>query len=149
MSIRLNLKAEDAEDLQVIAAALQDAVMRAGDTRFNAKTRIFTAVFNRYRWEDKASKAQGARSRAGLSVAGVLKVQAQNIKRTPKDAVAQLLTIRFEPSQVAEDPGGAVILEFAGGGRLKLDVECLDLLLSDVSDSWRARARPNHEGGEA
>jgi len=151
MKGRLSLKAEDASDLQILAAALQDAIVRVNDIRFDAKSRVFTAVFNRYRWEDAPKKpkaAPGARIRSGLSVAGVLNVQALNLKRTPKDAVAQLLTIGFEPSGEAEDPSGDLTLEFAGGGKMRLRVECLDILLADVSDPWRARARPDHGGDE-
>lgn len=151
MSGRLNLKAEDAADLQIVSATLQDAIVRVKDIHYDAKARVFVAVFNRYRWEEtpkRAKSAPGARVRSGLSVAGVLGVQAQNVKRAPKDAIAQLLAVTFEPSGQPEDPGGDLILEFAGGGKMRLRVECLDILLADVSDPWRARARPDHERDE-
>lgn len=152
MKGRLSLKAEDPGDLQVVSAALQDAIVRMNDIRYDAKARVFTVVCNRYRWEEapKRTKAgPGLRIRSGLSVAGVLNVQALNLKRTPKDAVAQLLTIAFAPSDQPEDPSGDLTLEFAGGGKMRLRVECLDILLADVSDPWRARARPDHGGDEA
>ncbi len=151
MKGRLSLKAEDSSDLQIVSAALQDAIVRMNDIRYDAKARVFTAVFNRYRWEDAPKRAKagpGLRIRSGLSVAAVLNVQALNLKRTPKDAVAQLLTITFAPSEQPEDPGGELTLEFAGGGKMRLRVECLDILLADVSDPWRARARPDHEKDE-
>jgi hypothetical protein len=152
MKGRLSLKAEDPSDLQIVSAALQDAIVRMSDIRYDAKARMFTVIFNRYRWEDapkRTKSAPGLRIRSGLSVAGVLNVQALNLKRTPKDAVAQLLTIAFAPSDQPEDPGGDLTLEFAGGGKMRLRVECLDILLADVSDPWRARARPDHEKDEA
>lgn len=152
MRPRLSLKAEDASDLQIMSAALQDAIVRVNDIRYDAKSRVFTAIFNRYRWEDAPKRAKsgpGLRIRSGLSIAGVLNVQALNLKRTPKDAVAQLLTVSFTPSDQPEDPGGELTLDFAGGGKMRLRVECLDILLADVSDPWRARARPDHEKDEA
>lgn len=150
MKGRLSLKAEDPGDLQIVSAALQDAIVRMNDIRYDAKARVLTAVFNRYRWENasKRAKGPGDRVRSGLSVAGVLNVQALNLKRAPKDAVAQLLTITFDASDQAEDPSGDLTLEFAGGGKMRLRVECLDILLADVSDPWRARARPDHEKDE-
>ena len=47
----LRLKAEDQDDLTVISAALQDAVGQLGDFSFDARSRRFLMVVNRYRWE--------------------------------------------------------------------------------------------------
>ena len=43
-----------------------------------------------------------------------------------------------------EAPGGRVILMFAGGGDLRIDVECLDAVLTDLSERWPARLAPSH-----
>jgi len=53
------------------------------------------------------------------------------------------LAVTFE-SNGPEDPSGTVELVFSGGGTLRLNVECLDSTLSDVSADWAARHRPNH-----
>ena len=55
----------------------------------------------------------------------------------------ELLTIEFEPG---EAPGGVVVLSFAGGGDLRLEVECVDVALADVSEPWPVRRKPAHEG---
>ncbi|OHB39438.1 MAG: hypothetical protein A2882_00595 [Phenylobacterium sp. RIFCSPHIGHO2_01_FULL_70_10] len=47
----LKLLAQDAGDLQVVSAALQDAVGKIGDIRFEQKARRLTLSFNRYCWE--------------------------------------------------------------------------------------------------
>ena len=60
MRKRLSLKAEDADDLQIVSATLQDAIVRVKDIHYDAKARIFTAVFNRYRWEDAPKRPRAA-----------------------------------------------------------------------------------------
>ena len=48
---RLRLLAQDADDLAVISAAMQDAVAKVGDISYEAKARLLTLAFNRYCWE--------------------------------------------------------------------------------------------------
>jgi hypothetical protein len=38
-------------------------------------------------------------------------------------------------------------LQLAGGGTIRLTVECIDAELSDLTGPWEARGRPIHEGG--
>lgn len=139
MAHPLRLLAEDPEDLSVISAALQDAVAKIGDIAFNKQARTLTLGVNRYRWEKKG----GERVRAGLQISSVLSVQARNLRQGAKDAVVDLLAVRFEHG---EDPAGAIVLNFAGGGDLRVEVECIDVVLADVSLSWPTTARPHHEG---
>ena len=134
----LRLLAQDAEDLKVIAAALQDAVGKIGDISYEPAARRLTLAFNRYRWEGKG----GERVRAALQLGSVQKVQARKLRRTAKDAVVELLDVAFEPG---EAPGGAVIFTFAGGGDLRAQVECLDVVLADVSAPWATPRTPKHE----
>lgn len=134
----LRLLAEDAEDLAVIAAALQDAVGKIGDILYEPATRQLTVALNRYRWEGKG----GERVRSAIQLGSVLKVQARNLRRGAKDAVVELLNIAFEPG---EAPGGAVVFTFAGGGDLRAEVECLEVVLADVSAPWPTPRTPKHE----
>jgi hypothetical protein len=138
---QLKLLAEDAEDLAVVAAALQDAVGKIGDIRYEPAARRLTLVLNRFRWE--AQGRSGERVRAGLQFGGVLAVQARKLRRDAPEAVVELLTIEFEPG---EAPGGSIVLTFAGGGDLKLEVECIDAALADLTDPWPAKRKPKHEG---
>jgi hypothetical protein len=134
----LKLLAEDADDLTVIAAALQDAVAKIGDIRFEARSRRLTITFNRYRWEAEG----GERVRSALQLGSVLGVQARRLRRSANDAVVELLTIGFEPG---ESPGGVLILSFAGGGDLRVTIECIDAILVDVSTPWATRSTPQHD----
>lgn len=136
----LKLAAADAEDLEVLSARLQDATAKLKNITWLPKSRRFAMVVNRYRWESGKSQ----RVLAGLHFDGVLKVQAQKIKMGAGEAVVALLAIRFTPND-GEDPGGIVELTFAGGGAIRLTVECIDAGLADLTQPWAARATPNHD----
>jgi hypothetical protein len=134
----LRLLAQSPDDVGVVSAALQDAVAKMGDIAFDPSARRLTIAFNRYRWENRRG---GERVRTGLQVGGVLNVSSRNLKRGAKDAVVELLAIAFMPG---EAPGGVVHFTLAGGGDLKAEVECIDLILADVSAPWPAKRRPGH-----
>jgi Protein of unknown function (DUF2948) len=138
----LTLAAEDAEDLEIISARLQDAVAPLKEIVWLPKARRFAALFNRFVWEDKRKNAN-LRVRSLLHFDDVLSVQAKQIKMGAPDAVVSLLAIEFAPKG-GEDPGGTVTLVFSGGGAIKLEVECIAAGLTDVSSEWAARGRPVH-----
>jgi hypothetical protein len=139
----LRLLAEDADDLAVISAALQDAVAQVGDLEWDARGRRFTLALNRYRWE-APGVLLGGRVRAGLQFSSVLAVKSRNLRREAPDAVVELLAVSFAPGD--EAPGGEIRLAFAGGGDLVLTVECVDAALADVSAPWATPSTPAHEG---
>jgi|SRR5215217_1847520 len=136
----LRLLAQDADDLSVISAALQDAVARIGDIAFEPSARRLTIAFNRYRWE--AGGKTRERVRSGLQLGGVLSVQSRKLRRDARSAVVELLSLSFEPG---EAPGGAVVFTFAGGGDLRAEVECLEAVMADVSAAWPTPRAPAHE----
>jgi hypothetical protein len=137
----LKLLAQDADDLAIVSAALQDAVTKVGDIIFEGRKRQLTVALNRFRWETGGKKE---RIRSAVQVGGVMAVRARKIRRDAKRAVMELLAITFEPG---EAPGGAVVFEFAGGADLRCEVECLDVVLADVSKAWPAVAEPSHGDG--
>ena len=137
----LRLRAEDAADLQVISAALQDAVLKVGDLQWEPAARRFTVAVNRFRWE----MSDRLRVRAALQFGGVLEAKSRRVRRDAPDAVLELLAVTWEGSEVEEDPSGVVTLAFAGGADIQLRVEALDVVLADVSAPWPARTRPRHD----
>ena len=145
MSLPRTLVAEDAADLEVISAHLQDAVAKVKDLVYLPKRHRFAALFNRFQWEAGARRGN-LRLQSGLHFDGVLSAKSSNIKRGEPDAVVSLLTIKFTRKTV-DDPDGTIELIFSGGGVLKLEVECIDAGLSDLSGVWAARGRPAHEDG--
>lgn len=139
----LRLLAHDAEDLAVLSAALQDAVAKIGDIRWDAQARTLTIACNRFRWEALGQRAKaGERVRSALQFGDVSGVQARNLRRDAKGAVVELLSIGFEAAE--EAPAGVVTLTFAGGGDMRVSVDCLDVALADVSDPWTTPRTPGH-----
>lgn len=136
----LRLLAEDADDLAVISAALQDAVAHIGDIRWERAARRLTIVLNRFRWE--APQGAHERVRAALQLGGVMSVRARNLRPEAKDAVLQLLAVTFEPG---EAPGGVIKFAFADGGDLAAEVECVDAAMADLSAPWSTRCSPEHD----
>lgn len=134
----LKLLANDADDLKIIASALQDAILRVGDIRYDPVARSVSLRMTRFRHE--AKKAE--RVECGVRIDGVLALQSQGIERGQQDAFMVVLDLAFESTDV---PAGYLDITLAGGGVLRLTVEGLDLLLSDVGDGRATRAKPDHD----
>ncbi len=133
----LRLRAEDADDLQIMSAALQDAILRPQDIIWERSRRQVTLTLSRFCWE-----CGGTRVMAAMQFGDVEAVMSRRLSRG-LDMAHELLAVDFVPGETA--PGGRVILMFAGGGDLRLDVECLDAVLADLSERWPARIPPQHE----
>ena len=140
----LRLLAEDADDVAIISAALQDAIVKVGDIHYEPRQRRLTLALNRFVWEQAETARGGERVRSALQIGSVLVVKARRLKRDPKDAVVELLALDFRPG---EAPGGELRLSFAGGADLSVEVECLDAVLADISQPWRTTHAPSHDVG--
>jgi hypothetical protein len=140
----LKLAAADAEDLEVMSARLQDAAGKLKNFTWLPRKRRFAAVLNRLQWEAGGK----TRIRAGLHFDGVLKVQSHRVKLGAGEAVVSLLAVTFKPN-AGEDPGGVIEIVLAGGGAIRLTVECIDAELADMTGPWAARGTPDHEAESA
>ncbi|MGE0409243.1 MAG: DUF2948 family protein [Amphiplicatus sp.] len=139
----LRLIAADADDLGVLSACLQDAVAKVGDFAWLPAERRFAFVANRFVWElDGGAKGPFWRTRAGAHFNDVKSVQHINIRNNAKDAVVELLAIRYERR---EDSLDAIYLDFSGGGVIRLDVEAVNAEMRDLSGPWRAHSKPAHD----
>jgi hypothetical protein len=136
-TLPLRLLAQDAGDLAIISAAMQDAVAKVGDITYEAKAHLLTIAFNRYCWESGGHE----RVRSALQLGSVMNVQARRVRRGARDAVLEVLTVSFDPG---EAPGGIITISFAGGGDLRAVVECIDAVLADVSEPWPTPREPAH-----
>ncbi|MEE4236682.1 MAG: DUF2948 family protein [Anderseniella sp.] len=142
----MKLAALDPQDLEVISAHLQDAVMRVGDIRWLKRERKLALVANRFDHLAAAgSSDRGERRLTGLQLSRVERVAASNIRMDDKTAILSLLAITFEPGATA--PEGSVVLTFAGGGTIRAAVECIEAAMADLGPKWAARARPEHDAG--
>lgn len=136
----LHLLALDNEDLEIISAHLQDAIVRIGDMAYVPAQRRFALVASRFDWAAATDGAMRRRA-AGLHFDSVLKVQRMGFEQAEQDAVLNLLSIAFE---AGDAPGGNITLLFSAGAAIRLDVECIDAQMNDIGAGWRARRRPQH-----
>lgn len=142
-SRHLRLAAIDEEDLAVISAHVQDAVLKIGDMVYLPKERRFALAMNRFAWEAADDRGRtNERRRAALTFDRVLKVASSGIDLARKDAVLDLLAVGFEATDA---PAGQVTLIFAGGGAVRLDVEVVEARLADLGTAWATKARPAHD----
>jgi hypothetical protein len=148
----IRLKARDARDLEVLAACLQDAVVRLADMTWLPKEKRFVLVATRFRWEtepeappppepgEDASFAQAARlySRVncGLAFDRVTAVRTRNIDAARRQQLLNLLTLRPE--------GAAIRLIFSGGAEVWLETNGIAAILEDLGQSWPTQWRPSH-----
>ena len=145
----LKLIALDEDDLNVVSAHLQDAVMRVADIAYLPQERRFAAILNRFDWgaaetaEDSSGKPAYIRRRTAFRLERVTGARTQELDLADKKRVLNLLAVRFEP--VAEgDPAGHVTLFFAAGAAIRLDVECIEAEMRDLGGAWTTKSKPVH-----
>lgn len=143
----LSLVARDADDLGVISALVQDAVLTGADLKWQRGKRRFACLINRFRWEDRAA-AEAARRpyervRALLVIEDAGAVRSQGIDRGDPETVLSILSLTWEPGA---DGTGAVTLILAGDGAVRVEVEALEVTLHDVTKPYLApsRKKPEH-----
>ncbi|MDO5630953.1 MAG: DUF2948 family protein [Paracoccus sp. (in: a-proteobacteria)] len=142
----LALRAEDADDLAIISALTQDAILPVSEIIVDARARQLALLLNRFRWEDAEAAAREERPyervRSVLLIHDALRVQSDGITRD-SDTVLELLTISWQPG---EDGTGRMVLDFAGDGALAVDCECVNVELRDVTRPYAAPSglRPAH-----
>jgi hypothetical protein len=144
----LKLAALDAHDLEVISAHLQDAVLKVGNMTYLPGQKRFALQLCRFDWLHHALEGgeHCRRRQAALSFDRVGSVRTQRIRRGADDAVLELLAVEFTEG---ESPGGYVDLIFAGGGTVRLEVECIEARLADLGPVWETGAVPSHDLSEA
>lgn len=136
----LKLLARDAEDLAVLSAFLQDALVDFADMTYLAAERRFAVVCTRFRWEDAApddKRLPGERVLCGLSFDGVARVQTRGID-PKRDArrIFELLAVQAGP--------GEVRLVLAGGAEVRLEAAEIAIRLKDLGEPWPVLERPRH-----
>lgn len=142
---KLKLIAFDAEDLAVVSAHLQDAVLKVADMAYQPRAKRFAAVLRRFDWPAslKGGKVVPVRRQAALRFERVMAAKLTGFDLKRRSDVLSLLALQFE-AKGADDPAGAVTLVFSGGGAVRLEVECIEAELRDLGPQWRARTKPKH-----
>ena len=140
----LKLIALDTDDLEVVSAHVQDAVLKVKDLMFLPRERRFAIAMNRYNWDGGGAKT-GERRQAVLHFERVNGVRQRRIRRDAPDGVLSLLAVTFTPGAA---PGGTISLVFSGDGEIQIDVECVEARLTDLGAAWRTDNTPSHADAE-
>ena len=140
----LKLKAADGDDLQIIAAALQDAIVPVLDIAYDGGEKCFMFAANRYRWEHNSEDSRSADDRihSAVSFSNVTRVQRKGIDRLRPGAFLNLLTLSLEEPLDTENP--AVLLTFSGNAAIRLETTGLLCHLEDFGEPWPAQRQPQH-----
>lgn len=144
----LKLVAFDEDDLAVISAHVQDAVIKVSDMAYLPKERRFAIGMKRFVWEGAISGRHRTfeRRQSTLIFDHVRAAQCANLKRDNPNAIVELLAVVFEPG---EEPGGFLILHFAGGTAVRLAAEAIEVRLADQDAAWPTRRLPVHDLNDA
>lgn len=135
----LRLRAEDDDDLAVISACLQDALVSVADLAYDPDAQRFMLVANRFRWECTAGDgSEFERILCGLSFDGVQHVAFRGFRLSERERILSLLAIR------QEDGGTAVDLAFAGGATVRLRAAEIRCRLRDLGEPWPTSWQPDH-----
>jgi len=138
----VRLRACDGEDLRVIAALLQDALVELGEMAFLSKEARFAAVFDRFMWEGVKKAPDLKTVKCGLCFEGVNRVKVCGIDQENRKQVLELLTIVLEEGRSEEEC--AIHLLFAGGGIVRLEAANVDCRVKDLGAPRPAPVRPRH-----
>lgn len=138
----LKLVALDQDDLEVVSAHLQDALIKPADIRWRPFEKRLVIGLRRFDWEAALGQTPEYRRRsAALRFDRVLTCKALEVDRSNKGAVLNLLSVTFDQR---DPPAGVVTLTFSGGGVLRLEVECLEAEFTDLGSTWTMAACPDH-----
>jgi hypothetical protein len=128
--------AVDTENVLVVAALLQDAIIRISDIRHLPKSRQLVITGARL---DRSGK-RPMRQNFLLRIFDVDRVRGRNFG-APKD---KGYTVLLAMELGVDDR--ELWCRFAGGGDLCVSVTALRMQMSDHDQPWLAKALPSHEG---
>jgi len=139
----LKLLATSDEDLRVVSAHLQDAIVLAQDIKNLKKNRIFLIQLNRFMWEDveKGVFRKNKRIRTVLKFDNVISILSKNID-IKKKTFLEFLAIE---SYLLLDKSYEIKLIFSGDMVIKIKTEVIDVTLDDQGHPWESKTQPKHD----
>ena len=174
-SRHLKLRARDLDDMTVMAAMLQDAVVRPAEMTYLTRDKRFVMVMSRFRWEDPEAKAGPAADEALDGEARAASAQAdgeedarfedagprplyervnaglcvENVRRVR----TQKLDLRDKDQVLSlltvEVQSRSFTLVFSGGALVRLEVSAIACFLEDLGEPWPTPWLPLHETEDA
>jgi hypothetical protein len=147
----LRLRAEDAEDLAVISACLQDALVPVRDLAYDPGARNFVLVANRFRWEGAPGEGPGEapgtpfeRTLCGVVFDEIDGVAYRGFHRSEEDRILALLAIRPIFGPETRPTGGIIDLECAAGATIRLTAAAISCRARDFGEPWPTQWQPGH-----
>ena len=135
---KLKLSAFDADDLGVISAAVQDALVAVRDCAYLKDEKRFVLLLNRFQWEaDPSIDSAHSRTHSALVFNEVTGVRHHDIPLGEPDRMLELLAVTLEND-------GSVALRFASGRAIRLEIGRLACHLGDVGEPWPTPWKPAH-----
>jgi len=144
----LKLVALDKDDIEVMSAHVQDALVKVGDIFWRPREHRFVMALNRFDWMNavdgagpKSKSPDYRRCRTALRFERVVSCRCRGLDQSGKDAVLNLLAVEFAERDA---PAGTITMTFSGGGAIRLEVECLEAELIDLGEVFATMACPDH-----
>ena len=137
----LQMAAEDRDDLQLVAACLQDALIPLSGIEYDPEGGHFHLIANRFCWECEPENVDGqsyhTRVSTGVAFHHVKDVHKKGLDLQSKNELINLLTIHHEEND-------CIHLIFSGGPEIKLIVEKLSCHLKDMDEPYPTSNKPEH-----
>jgi hypothetical protein len=145
----LRLRAEDSEDLAIISACVQDALVTVRDLAYDRDARTFVLVANRFRWET-AEAADGRTGRFERTLCAIAFGEVENVvyrgfERSEEERILCLLAIR--PVHLADSP--TIDLAFSGKATIRLSIATINCRARDLGEPWPTAFHPDHRDDSA
>jgi len=137
---RLKLIALDREGLDVMSAHVQNTCVRSSDMTWLPRQHRFVVAGMRYDWV-RAKTGPAERVSSVLRFDRVLRATQLGLGRADGERTLNLLAVTF---QKTDPPAGMIVLAFADGALVRLDVECVEAELSDMELRVPAEACDGH-----
>ena len=143
------VRAEDAEDLAVVASYLQDALLPVTEMSYQPGDNRFVMLVQRFKWESvskgDATASEEAppyyeRVHCAIRFEGVTAVRSQGLDRDKRHLILNLLTLH--PTD------GQIDVAFADNVTIRLAVDRILCHIEDLGDPWPTVFRPSHAESE-
>ena len=149
---KLRLLAHDGDDVAVLSALLQDAIIPGSDMSFDRKLNEFVIVANRFCWELEPSadvkssdgKPIYERRLCGIRIARVRSVQHCNWPKASQYDLFNLLALGIVDMAEQARDGATLQFDFSGGSSLRLNVDDVDIVLADLGAGHPTSLQPAH-----
>ena len=132
----LKLHAQSSDDIEMLSALLQDALIAGADMVFDKAENTFMLVANRYCWELQDA-GQQMRCMCGVKFGAIGAVRTRGMT-ADKTQFYNLLAIEYDKA------AQHIMLVFSGGVGIQLEVSSIMIIVRDLAEPHPSFARPDH-----